>query len=109
MQARAVLKNAAISAQKVRLVADQVRGMPVEQALDLLRFSVKKAAPLVKKVLNSAIANAEHNQGADIDELRVSTIMVDQGRQTGRFHARARGRGDQIIKRSCHITIVVAE
>ena len=109
MTTKAVLKNAPISAQKVRLVADQVRGLPVEQALDLLRFSVKKAAPLIKKVLDSAIANAEHNNGADIDELKVSTIMVDQGMQTRRFHARASGRGDQIIKRSCHITVVVAE
>ncbi len=109
MQALAKLRNAPISAQKVRLVADQIRGMHVEKALDLLRFSRKKAATLVKKALDSAIANAEHNQGADIDELKVSTIMVDQGIQSKRFHARGRGRSDTILKRSCHITVMVAE
>jgi len=103
MQATARLRNARISAQKVRLVADQVRGMPVEKAEQLLTFSTKKAAHIVKKVLLSAVANAEHNDGADIDELTVSTIMVDRGR------ARAKGRGTRILKRNSHITVTVAD
>ncbi len=108
METRAVLRNAAMSAQKARLVADQVRLMPVGKALDLLNFSTKKAAKLVKKVLESAIANAEHNDGADIDELRVSTIFVDEGRSLKRMQPRAKGRGNRITKRTCHITVNVA-
>lgn len=107
--ARAKLSQATISAQKVRLVADQVRGMNVEQALDILEFSPKKGAHLVKKVLNSAIANAEHNQGADVDELIISEIFVDEGRTQKRFSPRARGRADRILKRSCHINVVVSQ
>ncbi|MEE2653397.1 MAG: 50S ribosomal protein L22, partial [Pseudomonadota bacterium] len=96
-------------AQKARLVADQIRGKGVEEALDLLTFSSKKAAGIIKKVLNSAIANAEHNEGADVDELRVSTIFVDEGMTMKRLRPRAKGRADRILKRSCHITIKVAD
>ncbi len=109
MEVAARLKGARISAQKARLVADQVRGKPVEQALDLLAFSNKKAAVIIKKVLESAIANAEHNEGADVDELKVSTIFVDEGATMKRLMPRAKGRSDRILKRTCHITIKVAE
>lgn len=104
----AVFKHARISAQKARLVTDQIRGLTAEKATELLRFSTKKAAKLIKKVVDSAIANAEHNEGADIDELRISKIHVDEGPRSRRFSARAKGRGDQVIKRSCHITVVVS-
>lgn len=109
MEAASIFKYARISAQKARLVADQVRGLPVDQAVNLLRFSNKKAATLVKKALDSAIANAEHNQGADIDELKVAKIMVNEGPMAKRFHTRARGRSAGILKRTCHITVVVAD
>ncbi|MDH5326093.1 MAG: 50S ribosomal protein L22 [Gammaproteobacteria bacterium] len=109
MQARAILKNATLSPQKCRLVADQVRGKSVEKALQILAFSPKKAAFIVKKVLESAIANAEHNDGADIDELKVSAITVDEGRTMKRMHARAKGRGNRILKRSSHITVTVSD
>lgn len=102
-------RNANMSAQKARLVANQIRGMKVEQALNLLTFSNKKAAVLIKKVLDSAIANAEHNDGADIDELKVSSIYVDEAATQKRMRARAKGRGDRILKRSCHITVTVSE
>jgi large subunit ribosomal protein L22 len=90
-------------------VADQVRGKPVEAALDILAFSPKKGAALMKKVLESAIANAEHNEGADVDELRVSTVFVDEGTTMKRIKPRAKGRADRIFKRSCHITVKVAD
>ncbi len=109
MNATARLKGARISAQKVRLVADQVRGMPVEKAEQLLAFSTKKAAHIMKKVLLSAIANAEHNDGADIDELTISAIMVDEGPTMKRGRARAKGRGTRILKRTSHITLTVAD
>ncbi len=109
METFAKLKNAHLSAQKGRLVADQIRGMAVERALQLLSFSQKKAAGIVKKVLESAIANAEHNLGADIDELKVSAIWVDGGPTQKRMHARAKGRGSRILKRTSHITITVAD
>lgn len=109
MEVAARLKGARISAQKARLVADQIRGKGVEEALDLLTFSPKKAPSILKKVLNSAIANAEHNEGADVDELRVSTIFVDEGMTMKRLRPRAKGRADRILKRSCHITIKVAD
>jgi large subunit ribosomal protein L22 len=109
MEAAAKLRFARISAQKGRLVADQVRGLHVEKALNLLAFSPKKGAELIKKVLESAIANAEHNEGADIDELKVKTIMVDEGPQMKRLHARAKGRANRIVKRTSHITVVVAD
>jgi large subunit ribosomal protein L22 len=109
MEVAAKLRYARISAQKVRLVADQVRGKPVEQALQLLSFSPKKAAAIVKKVLESAIANAEHNEGADIDELKVSTIYVDDGPSMRRWQARAKGRVNHIIKRTSHVTVMVGD
>ena len=109
MEVGARLKGARISAQKARLVADQVRGKPVEEALSLLEFSNKKAAHIVKKVLDSAIANAENNEGADVDELKVSTVFVDEGMTMKRLRPRAKGRADRILKRSCHITVKVAD
>ena len=109
METLAKLSHVRISPQKVRLVADQVRGLPIEQALQILAFSPKKAAVLVKKVLESAIANAEHNDGADIDELKVARIYVDQGPTLKRMRARAKGRGTRILKRTSHIVVAVAE
>jgi len=109
MEVAAKLKNARISAQKCRLVADQVRGVEVDRALQILTFSPKKAARLLRKVLESAIANAEHNEGADIDELKVSRVFVDEGPTLKRFQARAKGRGNRIMKRTSHITVIVAE
>ncbi len=110
MSTQTVAKHrfARISPQKARLVADQIRGKKVGLALQILEFSPKKAADLIKKLLESAIANAEHNDGADVDELRVAAVMVDVGPTMKRFHARAKGRGTQIIKRSSHITVQVA-
>ena len=107
MQAKAILRTARISPQKARLVADQVRGMPVARALDLLKFSDKKAAHMIYKVLWSATANAENNNGADVDDLKVSGITVDEGPSLKRFMARAKGRGTRILKRTSHITVVV--
>lgn len=109
MQVSAVLSNTRLSAQKARLVADLVRGKPVEQALNILAFSPKKGAVLIKKVLESAIANAEHNEGADIDTLKVKTIFVDKGPSLKRFTARAKGRGNKIEKQTCHITLTVGD
>ena len=109
MQVSATAKRLRLSPQKARLVADQVRGMPVEEALNLLEFSPKKAAHIVKKVLDSAIANAENNEGADVDELKVSSIYVDEGMTMKRLRPRAKGRADRILKRSCHITVKVAD
>ena len=109
MEVVAKLKGARMSAQKARLVADQIRGKAVEEALQLLTYSPKKGAALIKKVLNSAIANAEHNEGADVDELKVSKICVDEGMTMKRIMPRAKGRADRILKRSCHITITVAD
>ncbi|MCG8671277.1 MAG: 50S ribosomal protein L22 [Pseudomonadales bacterium] len=109
MEVAAKLRGAQISAQKVRLVADQVRGLEVDKALNTLAYSTKKGAHLVKKVLESAIANAEHNEGADIDELKVSAIFVDEGMTMKRIRPRAKGRADRILKRSCHITVKVSD
>ena len=109
MQAEAKLKHARLSAQKARLVADQIRGLPVEQALNVLTFSPKKGAGIVRKILESAIANAEHNEGADIDELRVAVVQVDEGPSMKRTRARAKGRANRIVKRTSHISLVVAE
>ena len=109
MEVVAKLKGARMSAQKARLVADQIRGKTVESALEILQFSTKKGADIIKKVLESAIANAEHNDGADVDELKVSTIFVDEGMTMKRIKPRAKGRADRIFKRSCHITVKVAE
>jgi large subunit ribosomal protein L22 len=107
MNTTAVVRGARISAQKARLVADQIRGLPVGQALNILTFSPKKGAGIIKKALDSAIANAEHNEGADIDELKVRTIYVDKGTSLKRMIARAKGRGTGIEKQTCHITITV--
>jgi large subunit ribosomal protein L22 len=109
MEVTAKHKGARISAQKARLVADQIRGKRVDEALNILAYSPKKGADLVKKVLDSAIANAEHNNGLDVDELMVSTIFVDEGMTMKRIKPRAKGRADRILKRSCHITVKVAE
>lgn len=109
MRVSAVLRGTRLSAQKGRLVADQIRGLPVERALNILAFSPKKGAVIIKKVLESAIANAEHNEGADIDELKVSTIFVDEGSTLKRFRARAKGRGARILKPTCHITVTVGD
>lgn len=109
METIAKLRFARISPQKARLIADEVRGMPVEGALEILQFSTKKAAQIMRKVLESAVANAEHNEGADIDELRISTLMVDEGPTMKRMKPRARGRADRIFKRTSHITIRVAD
>lgn len=109
METSAKLSNAPLSAQKARLVGDQIRGLPVDQALNVLKFSSKKGAAIIKKVLESAIANAENNDSADIDDLRVSTVYVDEGATLKRFKARAKGRANHILKRTCHITVKVAE
>ena len=109
MEVAAKLTGARLSAQKARLVADQIRGKGVEQALDALTFSTKKGAEIIKKVLESAIANAEHNEGADVDSLKVSTIFVDEGTSLKRVSPRAKGRADRITKRTCHITVKVAD
>lgn len=109
MEVSATLKFVRLSPQKARLVGDQIRGLPVERAVEMLSFSNKRAAVVVKKVLDSAIANAEHNEGADIDELMVSSVNVDQGPTFGRFRARARGRAARITKRTSHIRITVSD
>lgn len=109
MEVSARLSNIQISAQKSRLVADQIRGLPVEKAINLLRFSTKKAARIIHKVLESAIANAEQNEGLDVDELKVSTVFVDEGRTQKRTKSRAKGRANRILKRACHITVKVSE
>jgi large subunit ribosomal protein L22 len=109
MEVTAKHKGARISAQKARLVSDQIRGKRVVEALNILAYSPKKGAELVKKVLDSAIANAEHNNGLDVDELMVATIFVDEGMTMKRIKPRAKGRADRILKRSCHITVKVAE
>lgn len=109
MEVAAIHRFARISPQKARLVADQVRGLPVEQALNILTFSNKKSAAMVKKVLNSAIANAEHNEAMDSDDLKVSTIFVDEGPTMKRLHARAKGRANRIFKRTSHIVVKVSD
>ena len=109
MEVNAKQRHAHISAQKCRLVANQIRGLEVESALQLLAFSPKKAAQLIRKVLESAIANAEHNEGADVDELKVAAIAVDEAPTQKRFRAKAKGRGTRILKRSSHITVTVGD
>lgn len=109
MQTKAILTHARLSPQKARLVADQIRGLPVSNALELLEFSVKKAAHSLRKVLVSAIANAEHNFSADIDELKVYRVFVDQGPTLKRMRPRAKGRGNRILKRTSHITVIVSD
>ena len=108
-EVQARLKGARLSAQKARLIADQIRGKHVGEALNTLGFSTRKATRIVKKVLESAIANAEHNEGADVDELKVTTVFVDEGTTMKRIRPRAKGRADRIFKRSCHITVKVGQ
>ncbi|MFW5444213.1 MAG: 50S ribosomal protein L22 [Methylococcaceae bacterium] len=109
MEISAKLSNAPLSAQKARLVGDQIRGLPVEKALNTLKFSTKKAAQIMVKILESAIANAEHNESADVDELFVSTVFINEGTTLKRVRARAKGRANHILKRTCHITLKVSE
>src|SRR5262245_58273484 len=109
METRAKLRGARISAQKGRLIADLIRGKKVDQAINILAFSPKKGAQLMKKLLESAIANAEHNDGADIDTLKVKTVHVERGAFMRRFHARAKGRGARVQKYSCHIYLTVGD
>ena len=109
METRAILRGARISAQKGRLVADLIRGKPVDQAMSILGFTPKKGAGILRKLLESAIANAEHNDGADIDALKVKTIHVERGSFQRRFHARAKGRGTRVLRHSCHIYLTVGD
>jgi len=109
MEVAAKLRFARLSAQKCRLVCDQVRGLPIDRALDVLKFSSKRAAAVLKKVLDSAIANAEHNHGADIDELKVAKVFADQGPAYKRMMAKAKGRGSRILKPTCHITVILSD
>jgi len=109
MTTSATLKFTHLAPQKMRLVADQIRGLPVDHALNILTFSNKKAAAVIKKVLESAIANAEHNDGSDIDELKIKSIVVNPGPTMKRLRPRARGRADKILKRSSHLTVTVDE
>ncbi len=109
MQVAAKLKFARLSPQKTRLVCDQIRGKKIDEALDLLKFSPKRPAAVLKKVLDSAIANAEHNHGADIDELKVSAVYADQGPTYKRMQAKAKGRGSRILKPTCHITVILSD
>lgn len=109
METKAILRGVRLSAQKGRLVADQVRGKPVDQAINILAFSPKRGAQIIRKVVESAIANAEHNDGADIDDLKIKTIYVEEGTSLKRFAARAKGRGNRILKPTCHIYVTVGE
>jgi large subunit ribosomal protein L22 len=109
MEVAAKLKFARLSPQKCRLVCDQIRGLPIDRALDILKFSRKKSAAVLKKVLDSAIANAEHNHGADIDELKIRKVFADQGSTYKRMQAKAKGRGARILKPTCHITVVLSD
>ena len=107
METKSIVRGVRLSADKGRLVADLVRGKKVDQAINILNFTQKKAAGIIKKALESAIANAEHNDGADIDELKVKTIYVEQGASLKRFTARAKGRGNRIVKPTCHVYLTV--
>jgi len=109
METKATLRGVRLSAQKGRLVADQIRGLPVDKALNVLAFSPKKGAVIIKKVLESAIANAEHNDGADIDALKVKSVLVERGSFLRRFQARAKGRGNRVLKHSCNIYVTVGD
>src|SRR5437667_11453571 len=109
METRAILRGVRLSAQKGRLVADLIRGKPVDQAMSILAFSPKKGAAIIRKLLESAIANAEHNDGADIDALKVKTIFVERGTFLKRFQARDKGRGNRVLKHTCHIYITVGD
>jgi large subunit ribosomal protein L22 len=109
METTAILRGARMSAQKGRLVADQIRGLPVDRALNVLGFSQRKAARVIRKVLESAIANAEHNDGADVDELKVKRVMVERGAFLRRFRAQSKGRAAKIMKPTCHIILIVGD
>ena len=109
METKAILRGARLSAQKGRLVADLIRGKPVDQAISILGYTPKKGAGIIKKLLESAIANAEHNDGADIDTLKVKTVTVERGMFLKRFQARAKGRGNRVLKHTCHIYITVGD
>jgi large subunit ribosomal protein L22 len=109
METKAILRSARLSAQKGRLVADMIRGQPVDKALNILAFTPKKGAAIIKKVLESAIANAEHNDGADIDALKVKSVLVERGTFLRRFQARAKGRGNRVLKHSCNIYVTVGD
>ena len=109
METKAILRGARVSAQKGRLVADMIRGQPVDKALSILAFTPKKGAAILKKVLESAIANAEHNDGADIDALKVKSVLVERGSFLKRFQARAKGRGNRVLKHSCNIYVTVGD
>jgi large subunit ribosomal protein L22 len=109
MQTTSTLRGVRLSAQKGRLVADQIRGLPVDRALSILTFSPKKGAKIIKKVLESAVANAEHNNGADIDDLKITEILVEKGPVLKRFQARAKGRGNRIVKPTCHVFLAVGD
>lgn len=109
METRASLRSARISAQKGRLVADMIRGQPVDKALNILAFTPKKGAAIIKKLLQSAIANAEHNDGADIDALKVKSVLVERGAFLKRFQARAKGRGNRVLKHTCNIFVTVGD
>ena len=109
METRAVLRSVRLSAQKGRLVADMIRGQPVDKALDILAFTPKKGAAIIKKVLESAIANAEHNDGADVDALKVKSVLVERGSFLKRFQARAKGRGNRVLKHTCNIFVTVGD
>lgn len=109
MQATATLPSVRLSEQKGRLVADQIRGLKVARAVEILKFSPKKAAGIILKLLESAIANAEHNEGADVDELRISEVLVDRGTSLKRMSARAKGRGNRIVKPTCRILLTVSD
>jgi large subunit ribosomal protein L22 len=109
METRAIVRGVRLSVDKGRLVADMIRGKKVDQALNILAFTQKKAAGIIKKALESAIANAEHNDGADIDALKVKTIHVEEGMSLKRFTARAKGRGNRILKPTCHVYVTVGE
>jgi large subunit ribosomal protein L22 len=109
METRAILRSARLSAQKGRLVADMIRGQPVDKALNILAFTPKKGAAILKKLLESAIANAEHNDGADIDVLKVKSVLVERGSFLKRFHARAKGRGTRVQKHTCNIYVTVGD
>jgi len=109
MEVAAKLKFTRLSPQKCRLVCDQIRGLPIDRALDILKFSPQRAAAVLRKLLESAIANAEHNQGADIDELKVARVFADQGPTYKRMSARAKGRGNRLLKPTCHITVILSD
>jgi large subunit ribosomal protein L22 len=109
METRAILRSVHLSAQKGRLVADMIRGQPVDKALNILAFTPKKGATIMKKLLESAIANAEHNDGADIDALKVKSVLVERGAFLRRFQARAKGRGNRVLKHTCNIYVTVGD